>query len=203
MNTEPVLVIVGHDRDVAATAADLARSRGFATHVAHSVAESARFSCVPRDLSLLDLDLPDGSGFDVLEKCRLDDYGKIVFVTGERRAQPHARAASRPASDYLTKPLSLDRLDRLLSEVSLRVSHRGAAANDSNLGLLGESRAIRRLRHEIVKVAGTDVPAPAYVLPFAVAADLCLSATRAFGRMRTTVVVDRLLRSGLQPAGLL
>ncbi|HEU4811922.1 MAG TPA: lipopolysaccharide biosynthesis protein [Nocardioides sp.] len=36
-------------------------------------------------------------------------------------------------------------------------------------------------------------------LPFAVAADLCLSATRAFGRMRTTVVVDRLLRSGLQP----
>lgn len=40
-------------------------------------------------------------------------------------------------------------------------------------------------------------------LPFAVAADLCLSATRAFGRMRTTVVVDRLLRSGLQPVGAL
>src|SRR4051794_15297622 len=34
---EPVLVIVDDDRRFAAEAADLARSRGFATHVAHSV----------------------------------------------------------------------------------------------------------------------------------------------------------------------
>jgi DNA-binding NtrC family response regulator len=155
---EPVLVIVDDDRDFAAEAADLARSRGFATHVAHSVAESARFACMPRDLSLLDMDLPDGSGFDVLEKFDLDDYGKIVFVTGQPGVESDARAPSVPVSDYLTRPLSLEKLDRLLSEVSLRVSRRSAATSDTNHGLVGESRAIRRLRGEITKIAACDVP---------------------------------------------
>jgi DNA-binding NtrC family response regulator len=166
--TEPVLVIVDDDRNFTAEAVDLARSRGFATHVAHSVAESARFNCMPRDLSLLDMDLPDGSGLDVLEKFELDDYGKIVFVTAQADAGSAARAASTPpsstqsaavpGSDYLTKPLSPEKLDTLLREVSLRVSRRSAAASEANLGLLGESRAIRRLRGEILKIAPCDVP---------------------------------------------
>jgi DNA-binding NtrC family response regulator len=154
---EPVLVIVDDDRDFTAEAANLARRRGFATHVAHSVAESERFACMPRDLSLLDTDLPDGSGFDVLEKFELDDYGKIVFVTGESDAQTAARGVSMPVSDYLTRPLSLEKLDQLLREVSIRVSHRSAAAGEADFGLVGESRAIQRLRKEIEKVARSDV----------------------------------------------
>ena len=155
---EPVLVIVDDDRNFAAKAADLARSRGFATHVAHSVAESERFAGMPRDLSLLDIDLPDGSGFDVLEKFEPGDCEKVVFVTGQPDVESAARAVSMPVSDYLTKPLSLDKLDQLLREVSLRVSRRSAGAGDGNLGLVGESRAIRRLRSEIVKIAPCDVP---------------------------------------------
>jgi DNA-binding NtrC family response regulator len=154
---EPVLVIVDDDRNFTAEAANLARSRGFATHVAHSVAESERFACMPRDLSLLDTDLPDGSGFDVLEKFELDDLGKVVFVTGQPTVETAARAVSMPVSDYLTKPLSLDKLDQLLREVSIRVSRRGASTNEGDLGLIGESRAIRRLRKEIEKVAACDV----------------------------------------------
>jgi DNA-binding NtrC family response regulator len=155
---EPVLVIVDDDRSFAAKAADLARSRGFATHVAHSVAESERFAGMPRDLSLLDVDLPDGSGFDVLAKFEPGDYEKIVLVTGQPNAESAARAVSSQVSDYLTKPLSLDKLDQLLREVSLRVSRRSAAASDSNLGLIGESHAIQRLRAEVLRIAPCDVP---------------------------------------------
>src|SRR4249919_871687 len=154
---EPVLVIVDDDRRFTAEAANLARSHGFATHVAHSVAESERFACLPRDLSLLDTDLPDGSGFDVLEQCELDDYGKVVFITGQPTVESNARAEAMPESDYLTRPLSLDKLDQLLREVSIRVSHRSAATGDADFGLVGNSRAIRRLRQEIAKVAGCDV----------------------------------------------
>jgi DNA-binding NtrC family response regulator len=154
---EPVLVIVDDDRDFASEAATLARSHGFSTHVAHSVAESARFAGMPRDLSLLDTDLPDGSGFDVLEKFELDDYGRIVFVTGQPTVEGAARADAMPVSDYLTKPLSLEKLDQLLREVSIRVSRRSAAASESEMGLVGESRAIQRLRNEIGKVAACDV----------------------------------------------
>lgn len=153
---EPVLVIVDHDRTFAAEAADFARSRGFATHVAHSVAESERYASMPRDLSLLDVSLPDGSGFDVINKCELDDYGKVVFLTGEPAAVVPP-AANLPASDYLSKPLSPDKLDQLLREVSIRVSRR-APLGDPQHGIVGESRAMQRLRREIDKVAPTGVP---------------------------------------------
>jgi DNA-binding NtrC family response regulator len=154
---EPVLVIVDDDRDFASEAATLARRRGFATHVAHSVAESVRFAGMPRDLSLLDTDLPDGSGFDVLDRIELDDRGRIVFVTGQPTLESAARAVSMPASDYLTKPLSLEKLDQLLREVSIRVSRRSAAAGEADFGMVGESRAIQRLRKEIEKVAACEV----------------------------------------------
>ena len=154
---EPVLVIVGNDRTFAAEAADLARSRGFATHVAHSVAESERYAGMPRDLSLLDVSLPDGSGYDVLEKCALDDYGKVVFLTGEHGAAAEARNASLPASDYLSKPLDPDKLDQLLREVSIRVSRRGAGLPRAEHGLIGESRPMQRLRREIARIAPSNV----------------------------------------------
>jgi DNA-binding NtrC family response regulator len=80
-----------------------------------------------------------------------------VFVTGQPSVECAARAASTPVSDYLTKPLSLEKLDQLLREVSLRVSRRSAAAGEGNLGLVGESRAIRRLRSEITRIAPCDV----------------------------------------------
>jgi len=160
---EPVLVIVGDDRRFAAQAADLARSRGFAAHVAHSVAESERFAGMPRDLSVLDVELPDGSGFDVLDRFAPRDSEKIVLVSGpgcdgdEGRDAP-LRAPPASVADYLTKPLSLEKLDQLLREVSLRVSRRGAAESDANLGLVGDSRAIRRLRREITRIAPCDMP---------------------------------------------
>ena len=37
------------------------------------------------------------------------------------------------------------------------MSRRGAAASAANFGLVGESRAIRRMRQEIAKIAGSDV----------------------------------------------
>ena len=154
---EPVLVIVDDDRDFAASAADYARRRGFATHVAHSVAESERYAGMPRDLSLLDVSLPDGSGFDVLEKFGLRECGKVVFVTGQPGTDMDAPAAPMPGSDYLTKPLSLEKLDQLLSEVSIRVSRRNATGAADH-GLLGQSRVLSRLRHEIDAIASADVP---------------------------------------------
>ena len=155
---EPVLVIVDNDRTFAAEAADFARSRGFAAHVAHSVAESTRYAGMPRDLSLLDVQLPDGSGLDVIQKCELDDYGKVVFLTGEAAGERLLSAPTLPASDYLAKPLSPDKLDQLLREVSIRVARRGPRGGDATHGLIGDSAAMQRVGREIAKIAPTLVP---------------------------------------------
>jgi DNA-binding NtrC family response regulator len=113
---------------------------------------------MPRDLSLLDVQLPDGSGFDVIQKCALDDYGKIVFLTGDPAGEGVLPASSLPASDYLTKPLSPEKLDQLLREVSIRVARRGPRSGDATYGLIGECAAMQRVRREIARIAPIPVP---------------------------------------------
>lgn len=65
------------------------------------------------DLVLLDIDLPGGSGFDVLD--RLDHSPAVVFTTA---FDQHALAAfARNALDYLLKPIAPERLAQALNRV--------------------------------------------------------------------------------------
>jgi two-component system LytT family response regulator len=66
------------------------------------------------DLLLLDIHLPDGSGFDVLE--RADFTPKVIFTTAYEQ---HAlQAFEVNALDYLLKPISAERLEQALRKVA-------------------------------------------------------------------------------------
>lgn len=65
------------------------------------------------DLVLLDIHLPDGDGFDVLEQC--DYTPKVIFTTAYEQ---HAlRAFEVNALDYLLKPVTQDRLTAALKKI--------------------------------------------------------------------------------------
>src|SRR5262245_5841928 len=59
------------------------------------------------DLVLLDVDLPGGSGIDLIPRMRRD--AKIIFVTGQDRYA--ARAFELEAVDYIVKPITTERLE--------------------------------------------------------------------------------------------
>ena len=66
------------------------------------------------ELLLLDINLPDGSGFDVLEQC--DHTPKVIFTTAYEQ---HAlRAFEVNALDYLLKPVTQERLTAALEKLA-------------------------------------------------------------------------------------
>lgn len=59
------------------------------------------------DVVLLDLTLPDGSGFRVAEFLQDNRIpGKVIVITGTSRLENAIRGASLGVCDYLTKPFS-------------------------------------------------------------------------------------------------
>ena len=77
------------------------------------------------DLALLDVNLPDGSGYDL---CRLikPEYPDtlIIFLTANDRECDQIRGYEAGAVDYITKPFSIEALQRKISAMFAMLEHR-------------------------------------------------------------------------------
>lgn len=89
---------------------------------AADVAEARQMTVETRpDVLLLDIQMPGGSGFDVLERLECEPP-TVVFVTA---FDHHAlRAFEVNAIDYLTKPIDPDRFNRALERARLAATSR-------------------------------------------------------------------------------
>src|SRR5258708_16468520 len=77
---------------------------------AHSGAEGIEaYKRVRPDLVLLDVRLPDMTGFDVLSKIR-EDNPVVIMVTAYGDVPMAVDALHRGAENFLTKPLALSHL---------------------------------------------------------------------------------------------
>ena len=87
------------------------------------------------DLVLLDIQMPSGTGFDVLEQ--LDAAPLVVFTTAYD--QYALQAFSANALDYLLKPVAPERLAEALARVRERLAQRAAAGDAAAVprGMLG------------------------------------------------------------------
>lgn len=77
-------------------------------------------SSLKLDLIILDMNLPDGHGIDVVHMLRENvDLAEVPVVALSADALPEAIALARAAGfdDYLTKPIDLSALERLLAGV--------------------------------------------------------------------------------------
>lgn len=71
------------------------------------------------DLVLLDIDLAEGSGFDVLEHS--EHTPGVIFTTAYEEHAVHVFESN--ALDYLLKPITRDRLDAALGKLARRAQH--------------------------------------------------------------------------------
>jgi signal transduction histidine kinase/HPt (histidine-containing phosphotransfer) domain-containing protein len=74
-------------------------------------------------LILLDLELPDGSGEELLRRFRADDRFRavpIVIVSGDAARETVRRLLEAGADDYLTKPIEVDRAAELIMRLLAR-----------------------------------------------------------------------------------
>lgn len=113
-------------------------------------------------LVLVDLLMPDMSGMEVLEKIIQFDSGiDVVLLTGQYSTESAVEAIQKGAADYLTKPVSIaklqQRLDSLLSEVSKERRRleleKELLENSQFATMVGKSSAMLEVFRQIRRVA--------------------------------------------------
>lgn len=141
---------------------DLAFALGrLLTKAGHSVERAAGYHDALRlasgrlyDAILLDLGLPDGDGFDLLERLREPDGCPVIVQTGRDDAASAVRALRLGAADYLTKPVEPEALGlalrRALEASELRRALEAARRRSvDGPVVLGSSPAWQRVVSEI------------------------------------------------------
>jgi two-component system, LytTR family, response regulator len=91
----------------------------------------ARINELKPDLVLLDIQMPEVTGFDVLERLEADSMPAVIFVTAH---DEHAiRAFEVRALDYVLKPVSQERLSEALARAAARLHDRRLAGYATTL----------------------------------------------------------------------
>ena len=116
------------------------------------------------DVIVTDLVMPGLGGLDVLEKARLlDPRAAVILMTAYASLDTAIAALRRGACDYLEKPFTAGdlklRVRRLLQYREMvwreRLLQRALHPRPSGHTLIGESGAIRTVRDQIARSAGT------------------------------------------------
>jgi DNA-binding NtrC family response regulator len=104
--------VVDDDRAIRWTLSEALRSWSFVPIEAGSVAEAlAQFSAETPAAILLDIDLPDGSGLDVLRQIKAErPEAVVIMITGNVLIDNTIAALRGGAYDFIGKPVSLEEL---------------------------------------------------------------------------------------------
>ncbi|RPJ42804.1 MAG: sigma-54-dependent Fis family transcriptional regulator, partial [Candidatus Latescibacterota bacterium] len=113
------ILVVDDQETVRAMLRSCLESEGHAVHVAADGITALRcFEEKDPDLVLLDLGLPDLSGFDVLEGIRrIRPSAAVIIVTAETDVRSAVEAMRKGALDFLSKPVHAEHLCLLVRRV--------------------------------------------------------------------------------------
>jgi len=72
--------------------------------------------CMP-DLTFLDIDLPDGSGLELLDYIRArEPDAHVIILTGSKQKEDIASAEAKGAHNYLIKPFVKAKIDQIIAD---------------------------------------------------------------------------------------
>lgn len=166
-NQKQLILIVDDEKMIRWSLGEALRGWGFEPVEAATVSAAlAAFEAEPPAAVLLDINLPDGSGLDVLRKVRQRQPDAVVIMITANVLIDETIAALRGgAYDFIGKPINLDELHvairngieagRLRKEVNL--IRRERAQQFSFEQIIGESPAMREMLGIARKVAESEV----------------------------------------------
>lgn len=105
---------------------------GFSLNIANTISQAIKiFSENPKyDLLLLDISVPDGTGFEVCEYVRKIGYSTpIIFLTASDEEVNIIRGLDCGGDDYITKPF---KLGELISRINALLRRAGISKNNNN-----------------------------------------------------------------------
>ena len=120
------VLLLEDDLETACALRDGLRERGFGPLVAASCPEAlARIERERFDAAILDLGVPGGSGYDVLEALRRRDaHAPVLILTARDAVGDRVEGLERGADDYLVKPFAFAELVARLRALLRRPAQR-------------------------------------------------------------------------------
>ena len=107
-NTMKQILLVEDDLSLIGGLSFAVKKEGFGVEVARTSLEaSALWSEGKYDLVILDVSLPDGSGFDLCKRIRLTSKVPIMFLTAADEETDMIMGLDIGGDDYITKPFKL------------------------------------------------------------------------------------------------
>lgn len=110
------VLLVEDDRSLGKTLAERLEKEGIEVEWVETLASGREAARQPWDLAIVDVMLPDGSGFDLAPDIRRRSLTPIMFMTALNSAESRLRGFELGADEYLPKPFHL-------KEFMLRVRH--------------------------------------------------------------------------------
>ena len=141
------ILVVEDDRKVASFLEQGLREEGYAVDVAHDGADgSLKAAVYDYDLAILDVMLPEKSGFEIVRDLRREGKAvPVLLLTARDTKEDIVRGLDVGADDYLTKPFSFD---ELLARVRALIRRGGSARQER---LLYADVELDRLKHEATR----------------------------------------------------
>jgi len=161
----PRALIVDDDLEVVQVLAEFVKREGFVASVASTIGQAREeMAANPPDILLVDIQLPDGSGLDLLDGLDAATDPEVVLITGNASVETAVDALRRGVTDYLTKPVDFARLKMALANLARALEMKGQIGQLRTelrkLGrfgpLVGASPAMQKVYDLIGRVARTD-----------------------------------------------
>ncbi|PLZ00118.1 sigma-54-dependent Fis family transcriptional regulator [Burkholderia sp. WAC0059] len=160
----PHVLIVDDDAGTREALATVVGGDGLTTAMAGDLRE-ARIQLVRQmpDVVFTDLKLPDGSGMDLFEDLDPRSGVEVVVITGHATVESAVEALKSGATDYLVKPINLQRVKSILGRMpragDLKAEIGTLRSELRRMGrfglMLGNSIAMQEVYDQISRVAPT------------------------------------------------
>jgi len=159
MTTQSVLIV--DDEPDIRELLDITLSRmGLQTHSAATLEEAMDMVTLMKpDLCLTDMRLPDGNGISLVEYIQQESpHIPVAMITAHGSVETAISALKAGAFDFISKPIELENLRRLVS-TALQLEGDPSLAQDAvDEELIGSTPAIHVLRQQISKLARSQAP---------------------------------------------
>lgn len=155
------VLVIDDDSKICLFFSKLLEQMGHCFEIAHTVKDGrCLFGNQKFDLVLLDLELPDGNGLELLpEFTDAHHCPEVIIITGTGDARGAELAFKYGAWDYVQKPFLLDEVSLPITRALQYRTEKLATPQLIPLvrsGIVGESDAIRKCLEEVGKAAATD-----------------------------------------------
>jgi DNA-binding NtrC family response regulator len=161
----PQALIVDDDLNFLLGLAEVVTGEGFTARTAKSLADARKeLTNGTPDIVLIDLNLPDGSGMELLEQLEGEPRPEVILITGHASVETAIDALRKGVADYLTKPVDFARVKMVLANLArtreLREEIGALRGELRQLGrfgaLIGASPQMQTAYDLMAKVAPTD-----------------------------------------------